>query len=331
MCRKRTIIAVSILSFSILVLAFNDIGSAAEASNYPERDIVCVVPFRAGGGSDLIARITSRYLGNYLPRKTNIIVQNVDAAGGRVGCFTVYDAKPDGYTIGVLEPTIFIMAEAMGELGKRNITHLTWLQRPVDVPYMLAVSQQSGIKSLQDLKGRRVRAAASHSTLTSSVSILKAIGADAHHIIYSGGSDCCLAAMRGDVEVVVQVTGTVMRQAEASGGRLIPLVVLTESRIPIAPNLPTAKELSVDFPENAKILLSYDYVYAAPYGLPPTIYKVLSEALDKTIHDRGFVEEIDRAKLAVAVLTPEEVQKRISVLQQSIPQFLETVRKALGK
>ena len=121
MIREKKILVLCIMISVVLVAVFTGYkeGFPAEATKYPERDIVIVCPWVAGGGSDVIARASARYLRKYLPKQMNVIVQNVTAAGGRVGSFQVYDAKPDGYTLGLLEPFVFVMADAMRELGNR--------------------------------------------------------------------------------------------------------------------------------------------------------------------------------------------------------------------
>ena len=121
-------------------------GFAAEAQKYPAQDIVLVVPFVPGGTNDVVARLSAPFLRKYLPKEVNIIVQNVSAAGGRIGSFQVYDAKPDGYTLGVLEPLVFVVAEAMGE-RTRDISHMTWLPRAIAAPFAMGVSPRLHQKS----------------------------------------------------------------------------------------------------------------------------------------------------------------------------------------
>ena len=321
------------LSIAVLVLLSILVGhqSSFAAEKFPDRDISCIVVFRPGGGTDIIARAAVPYLRKYLPKPVNVIIQNVDAAGGRVGCFKIYDAKPDGYTIGLLEPTVFVLAEAMGEMGKRDMTQMTWFPRTSSQTYIMATSPQSPIKTIKDLKGKRVRAAVSQATLPSSVTVLRYLGADPQVVMYGGGAESCLATIRGDTDVVIQVSATVLRQAEASWGKLIPICVFADKRLEVAPNLPTAKELGIEVPEDLMVLLSHDYIYAAPPGLPADIYKVLNEAMEKTLRDPAFGEEIKKAKLSVDLLSSEEVRKRISRLSNILPQYKDVLKQALGK
>ena len=307
-------------------------GLAAEASMYPNQDIVCIVPYVPGGTNDIIARASAPYIRKHLPRQVNVVVQNISAAGGRVGSFQVYDAKPDGYTIGQMEPLVFIVAEAMGELGKRDITHMTWLPRVATTPFVMGVSPQSSIQNIDDLKKvKRIRAAVTQAILAGNVAFLRYMGVDPQVVMYGGGAEACLAAMRGDVDLVITAGYTLLRQAESSGGRLIPKVVFAENRLSVAPNLPTAKELGISVPKEILTLMTFDAVFAAPYSLPADVHKILNEAIEKTLRDPSFIKEMENAKVPVAMLPSEEMQKRISEVSKIVPSYIEAIRQALPR
>jgi tripartite-type tricarboxylate transporter receptor subunit TctC len=306
-------------------------GFAAEAQKYPAQDIVMIVPFVPGGTNDVVARLSAPVLRKYLPREVNIIVQNISVAGGRVGSFQVYDAKPDGYTLGVLEPLVFVVAEAMGE-RKRDITKMTWLPRASTTPFAMGVSPKSSIKTLDDIKKtKRIRASVTQSILAGNIAFLKFMGTEPHVIMYGGGAEACLAAMRGDVDVVITTASTLLRQAESSGGQLIPKVVFSESRLSSAPDLPTAKELGVDVPKEILTLMTFDIVFAAPYGLPPEIQKTINDGIEKTLREPGFVKGMETAKLPVTLLSSEEMQRRMADLARVVPKYIDSIQEALPK
>lgn len=284
------------------------------AAKFPEKDIVFICPAKPGGGSGITAQLFSRYLPKYLPNKVNVIVQTMDAAGGRVGSFAVYDAKPDGYTIGVVEPTTYVMAEILGDPKKREAANLTWLGRASAAPYALATYPQGPIKTIADMKGRKFRAASSNQILATAICTFQTLGANPSFVIYAGGAECCLATMKGDTDVTIQILPTVLRQAESSAGRLTPVTVFADSRAAVAPNLPSSKELGVTFPEDIKALLTYDWAIAAPPGLPADIKRILADAVAKTLADPNVGDEFKKAKMQLAVMTPEEMQKHAGLV-----------------
>ncbi|MEW6263666.1 MAG: tripartite tricarboxylate transporter substrate-binding protein [Thermodesulfobacteriota bacterium] len=328
---KTLSVLLGLIIASLGVIGGLEDSVAADDANYPARDITVVVPFRPGGGSDVIARAAAPYLQKYLPKPVNILVQNVDAAGGRAGTFKVFDAKPDGYTIGLLEPFTFVVAEVMGEAGARSSAKLTWLPRISSTPFIIAVSSSGAIKSVQDLKGKRVRAAASQASLLTSMTVLKTLGAEHQAVMYGGGADCTLATLRGDTDITVQIASTVVRQVEASGGKLVALATLGESRFANAPNVPTLKELGITIPAGLMPLLSYDYMYAGPPGLPEGLVKILNTAIEKTVADSEFVAILTKAKLPIAFAPGQVCQATVSRLPALIAAHKAEIQKVLEK
>jgi len=302
-----------------------------EAKTFPERDILFISPYGVGGGGDLVSRATAEYLKKHLPKQVNVIIQSIGDAGGRIGAFKVYDAKPDGYTIGTVNPEILIEAAAMGEIGKRDLMRLTWMQRVTSQKYLMAVSSKSSIKTVQDLKGRKLTASVSKSSLITTAVFLRSLGAEPQVVMYGGGADSCMAAMRGDVDLVIQSAGTVVRTVKASEGKLIPLAALTEERISGLPDVPTAKEAGIPIPAELDPVMSLDLMYIAPYGLSEEVYRIYINALEKTIRDPEFVDKLKRINITIDYLSPEDVQKRISVLLKAFPKFKKDVEKSMGK
>ncbi len=315
----------------VVGIGMNSVSTFAASMNYPERDITVIVPYKPGGGGDLIVRGMSPYMKMYLPKQVNWIIQNIDAAGGRVGTFQAYDAKPDGYTIGLLENFAFPVAEVLGETGGRISTKMTWLSKLSSTPFMLAVSSNSGIKTIQDLKGKKVRAATAQATLPTTVAMLKFLGADPYIVMYGGGSECALATLRGDTEVMVGIPATILRQAEASRGKLIPLAILGEKRFADAPNVPSLKELGVTLSPDMLFFNDYYYMLAGPPSLPSEVSKILIGAIEKTLKDQRFVEELAKAKIEVSYAPAKQVKESMSLLPGLLARYKESIRQAVGK
>jgi tripartite-type tricarboxylate transporter receptor subunit TctC len=306
-------------------------ASVHAGSAYPERDITVVVPFKPGGGTDVIARAAGPYFKKYLPKPVNLVVQNIDAAGGRVGTFRVYDAKPDGYTIGLMEPYTFVVAEVLGETSDRTATKMRWLPLISTSPFMVTMSSQSPIKSLQDIKGKRLRASAAQATLPTSVAILRALGGDPQIVMYGGGAECSLAAIRGDVDSYVGIAPTAIRAAASAPGKLVLLAVLANERVPEAPQVPTIKEAGFDIPKDVMALAGYDYIFAAPPGLPDEIAQILSETIQKMAADKEFVSELAKAKIPVSYAPGPTMQETVSQMPRVLAGHKEAIKRALGK
>lgn len=317
--------------FPVVLTVCIVMSGASVFAAYPERDITVIVPFKPGGGSDVIVRAMAPYMKKYLPRPVNLLVQNIDSAGGRIGTFQLYDAKPDGYTIGLLEPFTFTLAEVLGETGGRTSAKMTWLPKVSGTPFILAVNPNSGIKTIQDLKGKKVRAATAQATLPTTVVVLKALGAEPQVVMYGGGSECSLATMRGDTDLVVGIAGTVMRQATASNGKLIPLVTLGPERFADAKNVPAIKELGVKVSEDLLHFTDYYYMFAAPPNLPSEISGILTGAIEKTVKDKQFVEALDKAKIDTVYAPASEVRESVSKMPALLDRYKDTIKQVLSK
>lgn len=299
--------------------------SLAEESSYPDRDIVCIVLAPPGGGADVVARAAAPYFKKYLPKNPNIIVKNIDAVGGRTAWINLYDAKPDGYMIGSMEYNSVVVAKTIKKFGDRDPTRMTFFQRVSHSPYMMGFGFKSTIKTLEDLKGKKVLAACSQVTILPTTGALRVLGAQPQPVFYGGGSDCALGAMRGDVDVVIQPGATLMRMASASSGKLIPILSFSEKRLGFATDIPTAKEKGFNISEELMAALDIQYFFAAPYGLPVEVSRLLNEAIQKMIQDPGFAKDLERVKLDLAVQSPEQVKKGMVMMLDIASQYKDVL------
>jgi tripartite-type tricarboxylate transporter receptor subunit TctC len=318
--------------FLIVVAALcGSFVSVPDVRSYPERDIVCIVPAPPGGGTDVVARAAAPYLKKYLPKNPNIIVQNIAAVGGRTAWINLYDAKPDGYTIGSMEYNVPAVAKTIGQFGDRDPMRMTFFQRVSHSPYMLGFGAKSPIKVLEDLKGKKVLAACSQVTILPSMGGLRVLGAQPQPVFYGGGSDCALAAMRGDVDVVAQPGGTLVRMVASSGGKLIPILSFSEERLWFAKDIPTVKEKGFHISEGLMAALDIQYFFAAPAGLPADVARILNEAIQKMIGDPEFSTDLERVKLDLAVLPPDKVEKGMSMMLDIAAQYKDILVQSSGK
>ena len=122
----------------------------AAAAGFPERDITFIIPNQVGGGFDAYVRAIAPVMEKYLPNKVNVLPLNVPAGGGAKGVNQLYRARPDGYTIGIMNiPGLFILQERGGGY---DLNKFTWLAGLGKDPYALAVPWNSPIKTVADLQ-----------------------------------------------------------------------------------------------------------------------------------------------------------------------------------
>src|SRR5262249_1693771 len=100
---------------------------AKAAPAFPNKNIQFVIPYAPGGGFDVYVRVIAPVMEKYLPNKVNIVPINVPSGGGSRGVAQLYRAKPDGYTIGILNiPGMFILQQQQGA-GAYDLAKFSWI------------------------------------------------------------------------------------------------------------------------------------------------------------------------------------------------------------
>ena len=166
----------------------------AAAPTWPAKDITLIVPFKPGGGYDLQARIIAPFLEKYLPLKVNVVVKNVDGAGGKIGATELSKAKPDGYTIGIMGREAVAFMRANKELHWIPATW-TWLGQVSSDPLVVAIPTAGKFKTLADMKGQDIRFGVTSEMLPSAVVMGQAIGMKPRPVLFGGSGDAILAAI----------------------------------------------------------------------------------------------------------------------------------------
>ena len=206
MHRPRLRLAVLIAVFAIAASGLPGPGIAA---GFPERDITFIIPNQVGGGFDAYVRAIAPAMEKYLPNKVNIVPLNIPAGGGAKGVNQLYRARPDGYTIGILNiPGLFVL-QARG--GGYDLNKFTWLAGLGRDPYGLAVPWNSPIKSIADLQALSATRPVKFTTTgpdgtAYGVTMIatELLGIKLQLITgYKGSSEYVAAAVRGDGDAVI--------------------------------------------------------------------------------------------------------------------------------
>ena len=305
---SRTAPALIVNAFASLAIAAGALSAApapAGAAGFPEHDITFIIPNQVGGGFDAYVRAISPAMEKYLPNKVNVVPLNVPAGGGAKGVSQLYRARPDGYTIGILNiPGLFILQERGGGY---DLNRFTWLAGLGKDPYGLAVPWNSPIKSVADLqalsKTRPVKFTTTGPDGTAyGVTLIatELLGIRLQLITgYRGSSEYVAAAVRGDGDAVITNLPLLARFEASKSLRLIATFTTGGARHEI----PDAAALGE--PQLADLLV--ERMVGAPPNLPPDIKKVLVEAIDKAVNDPTVVSLTEAAGIGLALQSPDEV------------------------
>jgi tripartite-type tricarboxylate transporter receptor subunit TctC len=254
---------------AILVAAYAACGAPpAAAQAYPTRPVTIVVPFAAGGGNDIMARLIAQHLGRALGQQ--FIIENRAGAGGTVGARAVAKAAPDGYTLMVGHSGVFGVAPALyadpGYEPRRDFAPIGLI---ASYQQVLVVHPSVPVRSVADLialarktPGKITYATAGVGSGSHLSTELFAVMADIKltHIPYRG-----TGAMQGDlagghVDMSITTFPSVFGQLRSGGLR--PIAVTGETRSSIFPDLPTIAEAGV--PGYAAVI---HYGMVAPAGI----------------------------------------------------------------
>jgi tripartite-type tricarboxylate transporter receptor subunit TctC len=258
--------------FAIALIAATSVFAiTAGAQQYPSKPVRFILPFPAGGPTDILGRIIGQKFAEQLGQP--VVPENRPGAGGNVG--TEYGAKqpPDGYAIVLASPSLEISPTLYKKLGYDPIKDFAPISLVAEIPNVLLVHPSVPARTLKEL----VALARAHPGKLNFGS--GGLGTSNHlgsemlkglekinmlHVPYKGSNQAMLGMMSGEVDMVVIGIPPALPQIQA--GKVRALAVLSEKRVPALPNVPTAKEAGVP---NYVVMTTYGIL--VPAGTPRDI------------------------------------------------------------
>lgn len=271
------------------MLTIQLMGPTHAAENWPTRPITLVVPFGAGGITDVTARTVAKLLQEELGQP--VVVDNKPGAGGNIAAGSVARAKADGHTLMVMTNGMVAVNPLINKaLNHDAIKDFTYISMIANTPLVLVVSEKSPIRDLRALialaRQQREGVAFASSGLGTSIhqvlaSLQQATDTTFLHVPYKSGAEAANALLSEAVQVTAVETVVVGPFVES--GRMRPLGVTSSQRVPRLPNIPTvAEQLGAEFDVG-----SISGV-VAPVGTPSAIVKRLEEAMAKVLRSEGM-------------------------------------------
>lgn len=289
------------------------IGFGAQAAGtYPSKPITMVVPFPAGGTTDVLARVVGQELSKAWGQQ--VVIENRGGAGGNIGSDVVAKSKGDGYTL------------LMGTVGTHGINVSLYKKMPYDavkdftpitqvaaVPNILVVHPSVPVHSVKELisyakknPGKLSFASSGNGTsIHLSGELFKTMtGVEMTHVPYKGSAPAVRDLLGGQVHLMFDNMPSAYPHVQA--GKLRGLAVTTAKRSPAAPDLPTIAEAGVPGFEATSW-----FGILAPAGTPKAIVTKLNKEIVRILHDPEISKQL-RARGAEPVgSTPEEFAAHI--------------------
>lgn len=281
-------------------------ASPVFAEGYPERTIRMIVPYPAGGSTDILARAILQPLTEILGK--TVIIDNKSGAGGIIGTTEAARAAPDGYTIvfGNLGPNA-VNASLYKKLAYDPVRDFVPISKVVDVPFLLVTAPSTGIQSVADLiaRGKKDPTALTYASVgLGSASHVTAelfrrqAEIEMRHIPYRGGAPATNDTLAGQVSAYFITPLEGMGQVQS--GTLKSLGISTATRSPLFPDMPTIKETLPGF----EVVVWFGVL--APAGTPPEIVAKLNDAIVRSLATPGVKETLAKLGVEPKSSTPEE-------------------------
>lgn len=287
----------ALLSTAAFAAALNATALPANAQAYPERPIRMVVPFPAGGPTDIFARILSDKLSNVLGQP--IVIDNRAGANGNIGAALAAQAKPDGYTVLFATASIAIAPSMYSSLSYDLGKDLTPVALVGSVPSVLLVHPESpqSVRGLVDTMkanpGKMTYASSgkgspAHLTTELFKSVTKT---DAVHVSYRGSAPAMQETAAKRHLFMFETLSSI--KPLVSSGHLKPLAIAANERSPLFPNVPTLSELGIEGVTGG----TWNMVFV-PSGTPAAVVNKLNAAFNAVLADQAVAARL--TELAIA-------------------------------
>ncbi len=295
-----------------------------EAAEFPTREVQIIIPYAAGGATDLIFRALAVTAQKYLGKP--IIVVNRPGGGGTVGVTEASQAKPDGYTLLSAITPLTILPHQV----KTTFTYKSFepIINVVKDPGMFLVRSDSPWKTLHEFldyaKKNPEMITVGNSGAGGGVHLIalafeKTVGVKFNHIPFAGGGPSVTALLGGHINAVSVSPPEGIEHVKA--GKLRIIALFAEKRFDIFPDVPTVKEQGIDF------TMGQWRGLVAPKGTPPDVIKKLHDAFKKGMEDPVFIKSAKDMVVNLSYLGPEDFGKLMAQDHEYYGKLVKEIKK----
>ena len=280
------------------------LGGPAGAQNFPNHPLTMVIPFAAGGPTDVLGRIMAQRMGEILGQQ--IVVENVGGAGGATGSLRVKNAAPDGYTM--LIGTVGTHAQNQ-TLYKKPAYNAATDFAPVallaEVPILIITRPDLPANNLKEFvayaKANQAKmqygsAGPGSATHLGCVVADMAMGTKITHVPYKGTGPAMQDLVSGRIDFLCDIISTA--KAQVDGGKVKAIAMMTKTRSPVLPNVPTGLEQGVkDFEA-----YTWNAIFM-PKAVPADVLKKVAAAANEALNTPAVKDRLQG--LGAMIVTPE--------------------------
>jgi len=294
------------------------------AADFPTKEVQIIIPWAAGGATDLIFRALAATTGKYLGKA--VVVVNRPGGAGAVGYTEGMQAKPDGYTlVSAITPLTILPHQVTTAYTYKNFEPVI---NVVSDPVMFLVRPDTPWKSLKEFldfaKKNPDMITVGNSGAGGGVHLIalafeKAAGVKFNHIPFSGGGPSVTALLGGHINAVSVSPPEGIEHVKA--GKLKIIALFAEKRFELFPDVPTVKEQGIDFAMNQWRGL------AASKGTPPDVIKKLHDAFKQGMDDPIFKKNAKDMVVNLSYLSPEAFGKLMASEHELYGKLVKEIKK----
>ncbi len=267
--------------------------ASAVAQNYPTRAVSMIIPFAAGGPTDVLGRIVGQRMSEILGQQ--VVIENVGGAGGMTGSKRVADAQPDGYVMGIGTVGTHAQGQTLYKKPLYNSqTDFTPVTLLAQVPIVLTARKDLPVKDFKEFvayaqanqaKMQFGSAGAGSATHLGCVLLNYILKTNITHIPFRGTGPAMAELQAGRIDFLCEVSSTA--KPHIDGGTVKALAIFNSTRSPALPNLATAQE------QGTKDLIAYTWnAIFLTKNTPPAIVERLNKAAVEAINTPAVKEKL---------------------------------------
>ena len=300
-------------------------SSGGGSAYFAGKTITLVAGSSAGGGTDTVNRIIARHLGQLIPGKPNIIVENVDGAGGLIALNRVATAKPDGLTWDGSNSATLLYAQLQGQSQVRyDLTKMVWAGNAFHDSDVLWVRSSTPFTDLDSIRNAATPPklggqAATHTSVVTPKLVEELTGLKFNIVVgYPGSPEIFLDVERGvlDGRMASYPSLKTQRPDWITNGTIRFLLYVGHQRSPELPNVPTLDEITPPDKRDQLALVYSSYAMTramiGPAGIPSGVAKTVQDAYAAMAKDEAFKADVSKTGFEPILSTPQEIEDSVT-------------------
>ena len=301
------------------------VTTSVAAQDYPNKPVRLIVPYAAGGSSDILARLYGQRLSETLGQ--TFVVDNRPGAGGMIGTDLLSRCAPDGYSLMLQDMPHTINPAVYNKVPYDPVKDFTPITLVARAPQWLFVYPGVAAKTVAELVALakaqpdllKVGSAGNGSgTHLMAELFIRGASVKLNHVPYKGAGPAVTATVAGEMNMVF--TSMPAAVAFVQAGRLRPVGVTTARRHPSHPEVPTFEESGV-----SNMILTHWFGVLAPAGLPKTVQDKLYRKVTAAVNHPTLVERYKTLVIEAATLTPAEFR---ALIESDLARWTKVVKEA---